>query len=111
EEDALRGLRAEVHRGAGVLHGANLRLEHQVELARLGEVAVLMVARELGRRVAAADVGMLRRAVAGLLEVVCTEAAVAGPAFDQRVAESGEVTGRLPGARVLDDRRVERDDV
>ena len=46
-----------------------------------------------------------------LLEVVGAEAALAGPALDERVAEPGQVARRLPGARVLDDRRVEGDDV
>jgi hypothetical protein len=32
-------------------------------------------------------------------------------ALHERIAEAGEVAGGLPGARVLDDRRVERDDV
>src|SRR5215213_11922630 len=49
EEDALGGLGAEVNRRARVLHGADRRLEHEVELAGLGEIAVGMVARQLGR--------------------------------------------------------------
>ncbi len=48
-EDALGGLRAQVHRRAGLLHGPHRRLEHEVEVARLGEVAGLRLARVLGR--------------------------------------------------------------
>ena len=49
DEDALRGLRAQVGGRAGLLDGADRRLEHQVEVARLGQVAVLGLARVLGR--------------------------------------------------------------
>ena len=101
EEDSLGGLGAQVDGRAGVLHGADRRLEHEVELARLGEVAVRCLT------------GMLRRLAPapGLLEVVGAEAQLAGPAVDQRVGEAGQVTAGLPRPRVLDDRRVERDDV
>jgi hypothetical protein len=46
-----------------------------------------------------------------LAEVVGAEALPAGAAVDERIGEAGEVARRLPRARVLDDRRVERDDV
>ena len=111
EEDALGGLRAQVDGRAGVLHRADRGLEHQVELARLGEVAVRMVAGQLRRRLAAADVRVLAAPSRASCEVVGAEAPLAGPALDERVAEPGQVARRLPGARVLDDRRVERDDV
>src|SRR6185436_14521269 len=111
EEDALRGLGAEVDGRPGLLHGADLGLEHQVELARLGEVAVLVVPGELRGGVAAADVGVLGDTITGLREVVGSEAQVAASALDQRIAEPGQMAGRLPGARVLDDRRVQGDDV
>ena len=101
EEDALGGLRAQVDGRAGLLHGADRRLEHQVELARLGQVALRVLARVLGRPAAALE----------SLEVVGAEALLAGAAVDQRVGEAGEVAAGLPRARVLDDRRVERDDV
>jgi hypothetical protein len=111
EEDALRGLGSEVHGRAGVLHRADRGLEHEVELARFREVAVGVFARELRGGAPAADVRMLGGAVARLLEVVGAEAELAGPALDERVAEPGEMARGLPGARVLDDRRVERHDV
>ena len=44
EEDALRRLRAQIDRRAGLLHRADRGLEHQVEVARLGEVALLELA-------------------------------------------------------------------
>jgi hypothetical protein len=43
--------------------------------------------------------------------VVGAEPLAARLAVDQRIGEAGEVARRLPGARVLDDRRVERDHV
>jgi hypothetical protein len=46
-----------------------------------------------------------------LVEVVGAEALAAGLAVDERVGEARQVAGGLPRARVLDDRRVERDDV
>ena len=49
QEDALRGLGAQVDGRAGLLHGADRRLEHEVELARLGQVALGRLAGVLGR--------------------------------------------------------------
>ena len=49
DEDPLRGLGAEVRGRAAVLERADLRLEHEVELARLGEVAVGRLAGALAR--------------------------------------------------------------
>src|SRR6185312_5341576 len=88
---------------AGLLDRADRRLEHEVELARRGEVALRALAGQDARLARAADV------VLGV-EVVGAEALLARAAVDERVGESGEVPGGLPGARVLDDRRVERDD-
>ncbi len=101
DEDALRGLRPEVGERALVLERADVRLEHEVELARLGEVAVRRLARPLARLAAAARE----------LELVGAEAELAGAAVDERVGEAGDVAGRLPDARVEDDRGVEGDDV
>ena len=46
-----------------------------------------------------------------VLELVGAEAQLAGLAVDHRVGEPGQVPRRLPDPRVLDDRRVDRDDV
>ena len=46
-----------------------------------------------------------------VLEVVRAEAQLARAAVHERIGEAGDVPGRLPDARVEDDRRVERDDV
>ena len=101
EEDALGRLGPEEDGRAGLLHGADRRLEHQVELARLGEVALRRLARVLGGLAPARQVA----------EMVGAEALAARLAVDERVGEAREVARRLPRARVLDDRRVERDDV
>ena len=82
-------------------HRADLRLEHEVELARLGEVAVRRLARPLARLPAALRV----------LELVGAEPELAGAAVDERVGEAGDVAGGLPDGGVEDDRRVEGDDV
>ena len=101
DEDALRRLGAEVDRDARLLHRADARLEHEVEVARLGQVAVGRLAGPLARPLAALRV----------LEVVGAEALLAELAVDERVGEAADVAGRLPDLRVEDDRRVERDDV
>jgi hypothetical protein len=54
---------------------------------------------------------VLRRAGLDLGEVVGAEALLARAAVDERIGEPGEVAGRLPRARMLDDRGVQRDDV
>src|SRR4029079_1495095 len=82
DEDALRRLGAEIDVDAGLLDRADPRLEHQVEVPRLGQVAVRGLAGPLRRRLAAAELLVLR-----VGEVVDTKALLAGPAVDQRVAE------------------------
>ena len=101
DEDPLRRLRAQVGDAGVVAHGADMRLEHQVEVARLGQVAVRVLA------------GTLRGALAAVarLEVVGTEAQLAGAAVDHRVGEACDVARCDPDLRVQDHRRVERDHV
>src|SRR5215213_390681 len=101
DEDALGGLRAQVDGRALLLHRPDGRLEHQIEVARLGQVAVGALA------------GVLRGLLTALelVEVIGAEALLAGAAVDERIGEAGEVAGGLPHPRVLDDRAVERDDV
>ena len=106
DEDALRGLGAEVDLRAGLLDGADARLEHQVELARLGQVAVGRLAGPLARPLPAAHLLVL-----GIGEVVGAEALLAEAAVDERIGEAADVAGDLPDARVEDDRGVEREDV
>ncbi len=91
EEHALRGLGAQVGLGRGALDGARVGLEHEVELAGLGERAAL------------AAVG----AQVGVVELVEAEALVAVAAVDERVGEVREVPGRLPHRGRREDRRVE----
>src|SRR5439155_5359456 len=81
DEDALCGLGPEVRSRAPVLHRAHLGLKHQVELARLGQIALGELAGPLARLAAAARV----------LEPVGAEAELAGAAVDERVAEAGDV--------------------
>src|SRR5581483_2827904 len=83
------------------LDRADRRLEHQVEVARLGEVALGRLARPLGRLAPAL----------GLVELVGPETQLACAAVDERIGEAGQVPARLPRPGVLDDRGVERDDV
>jgi hypothetical protein len=101
DEDPLRGLRPQVGDRGVVPDRADVGLEHEVELAGVGQIAVGPLA-GMHRRLARA---------CGVLELVGAEALLAGSAVDERVGETLEVTGRLPRARVLEDRRVQRDDV
>ncbi len=94
-EHALGGLGAQVCVRAGALDRAGLGLEHQVELASLGE-AVL---------------GVAVRADVGVVELVETEALLAVGAVDQRVAEVGEVARRLPHLWRAQDGGVDQHDV
>ena len=100
QEDPLRGLGPQVDGRALLLDRPDGRLEHQVEVAG-------PVRSQFGPSPGCLD-GFRPQAV---LELVGAEAQLAGAAVDQRVGEAGEVTARLPGPRVLDDRRVERDHV
>ena len=97
----LRRLRPQVDGRRRIFHGAHLRLEHQVELPRLSEITVRGLAR------------LLRRLLAtrGVRHLVGAEAALAGLAVDERIDEPTHVPGRLPHARVHEDRRVEPLDV
>jgi hypothetical protein len=101
DEDALRRLRPEEDLGARLLHGADRRLEHEVELARLRQVALAVLAGPFARAHAA-----LR-----LLELVGAEAELARPAVDERIREARYVPRRLPDLRVEHDRGIEQDDV
>ena len=74
-------------------------LEHEVELARLAQLAAALRAAELA-------LGLL------LAEVVLAPALLAlAEALHEGVGEALQVARRLPGARVHEDRRVEGDDV
>ena len=101
QEDALGGLGPQVDGRALLLDRADRGLEHQVEVPRLGEVAVRRLAGVLGRLAPAGR----------LVEVVGAEPQLARAAVHQRIGEPGQVPARQPGAGVLDDRRVQRDDV
>ena len=81
--------------------GPDRRLEHEVEVARLGEIAVRALAGVLARLLRAGRV----------LEVVGAEAVLADAAVDHRVGEAADVARGLPDARMQHQRRVERDDV
>ena len=110
-EDRLGRLGAEVGDGGVVLDGSDVRLEHEVEGARLGEV--------LGAAGGAGDaLGQLPVLAVGdqlppllLAELVGAVALLAVLAVDHGVGEAAEVAGGLPDARVHDDRGVEADDV
>ena len=72
DEDALRRLRAEIDLRAGLLDRTDARLEHEVELAWLGEVAVVGLAGVLARLATALRV----------VELVGAKAQLAGAAVD-----------------------------
>src|SRR5437763_11770988 len=90
QEDALGGLGSQVHDRSGLLHRSDRGLEHQVEVARVGQVALRRLARVLGRLAAAR----------GLVEMVRAEAELARATVDERIREAREVATRLPGPGV-----------
>ena len=95
---AVSGRRKTV--GALVLDGAHVGLEHQVEVARLGEVAAALGAPDR-RRVGPLGLG-------GLLQMVQPPALLAvAEALHQRIGEALQMARGLPGARVHQDRGVE----
>jgi hypothetical protein len=100
-EDALGRFGPKESPSRVVAHRADERLEHQVEVARLRQVAVLGLA------------GMLRglAAAGALVEVVGAEAELARPAVDERVGEAADMPRRDPDLGMEDDRRVQQDDV
>ena len=90
--DALGGLGPEVDFGGGVFDGAHEGLEHEVELAGVGEFALAVGAVFGG-------------------EVVGAESLVAGAALDEGVGEAAEMTAGLPGFGVHEDGGVEGDGI
>ncbi len=99
DEHPLGRLRPQEGRPLFAGQGADDRLEHQVEFARLGELALLEFAGMLAR---------LERAFAGL-HVVGPEAGLALAAIDHHVVEQVVVAGALPDLRMHDDRRLDAD--
>src|SRR5262249_55874125 len=95
DEDALRGLGPEVRDRRVVLYRADVGPEHEVELARLGELT-LRAAVRAGTRVR---------------QLVGSEALPAVAAVDERIREGGDMAARLPALGRHEDRRVETDDV
>ncbi len=101
QEDALRGLRAQVVQPGLVLDHAQERLEQAGELARLGpRAAGAAVGARQGGHVD--GVGVVDTLLLGvlLLQVVGSEPLVAGLALGQRVGERVDVTAGLPGLAV-----------
>ena len=80
DEDALRRLGAQIDHGRVFFDGAHEGLEHQIELARLGQLAAAV-----------------RAAVA--LQVVGAEAHLALFAIDQRIGELSRCARRLSRPR------------
>ena len=104
-EHALGGLRAQVDLRALRLHRAHVGLEHQVEVARLGQVAAAHRADQRG-------VGVAALRGHGLAQMVLAEAPLAlAEALHQRVGEALQVARGLPRARVHQDRGVQGHDV
>ena len=97
DEDALGRLGAQVVQARLVLDDAEVGLEHHVELARLGPLALgaAVGADDVGHRdrVGVLDALLLRER---LLQVVLAAALVAVEALDERVGEGADVAGGDP---------------
>ncbi len=102
DEDPLRGLGPKEDVRARLLDRSDARLEHEVELARLGQVAVGRLAGALARPLAARRAPSSWSARKRSLHVRQSTSGSVNPC---------DVARRLPHARVEDDRGVERDDV
>ena len=101
DEHPLRGLGTQEGHVLFAAHGTGVGLEHQIEVARFGELALVVLAgclRGLDRTLARRD-------------MVGTEAAFALAAVDQFVGEQVVVARHLPHLRVHHDRRFEADHV
>ena len=101
DEDPLCRLGAEVRARGVVEHRPDLRLEHEVERARLCQVALRRLAGRHGRLLPAR----------ALLEGVRAEAQLARAAVHERVGEALEVPRGGPDRRVEDHGGIERHDV
>ena len=124
-EHALRRLRSQKHLGGRVLDRPHVGLEHQVELASVGEVLSAtvgtdgLVLRQPGglhhpRGFSAQRNGERLGILADLArrgQMVGTEATLAPPAIDQRVGKVLHVPRRFPHAGVHDDAAFDADDV
>ena len=92
DEDALGRLRPQVGLGARVLHRADVGLEHEVELARLGELSPIVF-------------------VPRPADLIGAKSLVALLALDQRVGEVLDVSRCLPDFGIHDDAGVDTDHV
>ena len=108
DEDALRGLGAQIVQPLLGLDGPEIGLEHHVELAWLCPLPLGATVRadDLGHRhrIGIGDVLLGR---VGLLHVVLAMPVVAAQALHQRVVEDLDVAGGHPHRPRQDDRRVE----
>ena len=121
DEDALRGLGAEVDGVLCVLGDALERLEHEVELTDIGEVVLaaggagdVVLFDKVLHLLLGEGVDGLGKLEAGLGapvldELVGAEALMALAAVHQRIGEAAEMAARHPGLRVHQDRGVKAD--
>ena len=95
DEHSLCSFRTQVrHRRIG-FDGTSVCLEHQVEIARLGE-GVLLAARRTGR---------------GVDKLVLTETLMTFATINERISEVLEMAGGFPNGRRRKDRCIETNDV
>jgi hypothetical protein len=92
-EDGLACLGAQIGHGRRLLRSADLRAQHEIEVAGFGEIVL--------------GAALARAARLGVLELVGAETLLAGATVHHRIAEVLDVAGRLPRARVRNDRAVD----
>ena len=114
DEDALCRFRTEIQLGFAVLGNALEGLEHQVELADIGEIRLAAVRADDALFADVVHHLLIRpardiRAVEILDEIVCAVTRFALAAVHERIGESAEVTGGDPCLRVHEDRAVQTD--
>ena len=95
--DALGCFGAEVDKAGAVVHGADICLEHEIELAGIGQFAAAFGAFLPGKLIG--------------VDLIGPEALLALLAVNEGVGEILDMAGGFPHARMHEDRGVEADDV
>src|SRR5215204_220721 len=116
DENTLSGFRSQISHGGIFLHRTHKSLEHQVKLARFGELAFAAsgAQRASGAAVLTGLAGRHDKLIAfgcltivnpfHLIDLICTKSLFARAAIDHRIGEMVEMAAGLPNSRVHQDR-------
>ena len=93
-ENSLARFRTKIGRGGTVLHRADIRLEHQIEMTDLGELILRAASRALV-----------------IHDMIGSKTAAALGAIDHRIGKRLQVAGRFPNSGIHQDGTIHPDDV